>query len=126
MRKRVAIKWNNEALVEKCCNFLGGFLAKFVIGFSYQTLIYGLLAFVVEESLSDILTMIMCKSRLNVDMVKAGLKVGNLYAIFSQIMSTLSVSVSCVAAFIFVQQFVPSDPLPVGWFWTQLGLRGAG
>ncbi|GMI01402.1 hypothetical protein TrVE_jg10723 [Triparma verrucosa] len=123
MRKRVAIKWNNEALVEKICNFLGGVLAKFVIGFSYQTLVYGLLAFVVEESLSDILTMIMCKSKLNVDMVKADLKVGNSNAVFSQIMSTLSVSVSCVAAFIFVQQFVPSDPLPEGWLWIQLGLK---
>ena len=41
MRKRVAIKWNNEALVEKSCNVLGGLVAKYFVDLSYETLFFG-------------------------------------------------------------------------------------
>ena len=122
MRKRVAIKWNNEALVEKCCNLIGGLLAKFVIGFSYSTVIYGTLAFILEESLSDVLTIIMCKTKLSVDMVRADLRVESRDAILSQIISTLSVAISCIAAFVFVQQFILPDALPADYFTDMLGL----
>jgi hypothetical protein len=54
MRKRVAIKWNNEALVEKCCNCLGALVAKFFVDISYRNLLIGFGCIFVQVSVGGL------------------------------------------------------------------------
>ena len=60
MRKRVAIKWNNEALVEKCCNCLGALVAKFFVDISYRNLLIGFGCIFVQVSVGGLVCYVVC------------------------------------------------------------------
>mmetsp|Transcript_17390 Transcript_17390/g.35915 ORF Transcript_17390/g.35915 Transcript_17390/m.35915 type:complete len:1447 (+) Transcript_17390:161-4501(+) len=116
MRKRVAIKWNNEALVEKSCNALGALVAKFFVKLSYESLILGFCCFFLQESASDIITIIMCKRRLGIDMIKFQLTMTTAQGAFVSVLCLLSIAVSCIISFLFVQVFINPIPLPHNYF----------
>ena len=142
MRKRVAVKWNNEALIEKCCNCLGAMVAKFFVEISYRDLLLGFGCIFIQvsldrkqarqfltrtllhnrlepppqESASDIMTVLMCKWKLRIDMVKFHLTMVKLGMIFLSVLCLISIAVSCTVAFCFVHFLINPTPLPSGHF----------
>jgi hypothetical protein len=117
MRKRVAVKWNHEAVVEKCCNFVGGFIAMYLVDLSWWWTLVGMSCFFIEESISDIITVIMLK-RVFVDLVRANALHGlteRWVAIRGQVLSLLSVCVTCTVSFVVVEALINPEPMERPW-----------
>lgn len=62
------------------------------------------------------MTVLMCKWKLRIDMVKFHLTMAKLGMIFLSVLCLISIAVSCTVAFCFVHFLINPTPLPSGYF----------
>ena len=60
----------------------------------------------IEETVADITTIIICKARINVDMVEAGLNIARKSLVRKQGLTLMSPSVCAICAFVFSSMFL--------------------
>ena len=105
MKQRLAIKWNHEAVVEKAAIFVNYFLARYLLDFEWKTVFMGLVFLIIGEIINDLLTAMLAKRKMNIDMMGAGLRVADLDDLRGLVFSLATPSMACIVGFSIVRNF---------------------
>ena len=108
-RRRMGVKWNVEAVVEKACIYLGAPIAMFLFRFDYFAAFVALVILCTTESASDVLTMMVAKINLSIiigtDRRWADVGISWSRDIISSVLCLAGPCIGCVITFVFAFGF---------------------